>query len=95
LYFVPPLWHSYIAESRTTFAKAYEIKVRWYGEHVGEHIGNLMGTHWELKGNIMRTIMYSWKSTENMNVYMLLIFFPFLISSHDATRHLKKLKKIN
>jgi len=40
---------------RTTFAKAYGIKVRCYGEHVGEHIENLMGTHWELKGNIMGT----------------------------------------
>jgi hypothetical protein len=38
---------------RTTFAKAYGIKVRCYGEHVGEHLGehlgDLMGTHWELK----------------------------------------------
>jgi hypothetical protein len=56
-YFVPPLWHTYIGESRTTFAKAYGIKVRCYGEHVGEHwelgkdIGNLMGTHWEHIGN--------------------------------------------
>jgi hypothetical protein len=46
---VPPLWPSYIGERRTTFAKAYGIKVRWYGEHVGEHLGDLMGTHWELK----------------------------------------------
>jgi hypothetical protein len=37
----------YIGERRTTFAKAYGIKVRWYGEHVGEHIGNL--------GNIFET----------------------------------------
>jgi hypothetical protein len=40
-YIVPPLWPSYIVERRTTFAKAYGIKVRCYGEHVGEHIGNL------------------------------------------------------
>jgi hypothetical protein len=26
----------------TTFAKAYGIKVSWYGEHFGEHIGSLM-----------------------------------------------------
>jgi hypothetical protein len=50
-YFIPPLWHAYIGESRTTFAKAYGIKVRCYGEHVG----NLMGTHGELKGNIVGT----------------------------------------
>jgi hypothetical protein len=37
------------------FAKAHRTKVRCYGEHVEEHIGNLMGTHWELKGNIGRT----------------------------------------
>jgi hypothetical protein len=45
----------YIGERRTTFAKAYGIKVRCYGEHVGEHSGNLMRIHWELEGKIMRT----------------------------------------
>jgi hypothetical protein len=40
-YRVPPLGPTYIGERRTTFAKAYRIKVRCYGEHVGEHIGNL------------------------------------------------------
>jgi hypothetical protein len=42
-YRVPPLWPTYISERRTTFDKAYGygIKVRYYGEHVGEHIGNL------------------------------------------------------
>jgi len=44
-----------ISQRRTTFAKAYGIKVRCYGEHVGEHIGNLIRTHWELEGNIVRT----------------------------------------
>jgi hypothetical protein len=39
-YRVPTLWPSYIDERRTTFAKAYGIEVRCYGEHVGEHIGN-------------------------------------------------------
>jgi len=40
-YMVPALWpNKYIGERRTTFAKAYGIKVRYYGEHVGEHIGN-------------------------------------------------------
>jgi hypothetical protein len=42
----PPLAH--IGDRRTTFAKAYGIKVRCYGEDVGEHIGNLTKTHWEL-----------------------------------------------
>jgi hypothetical protein len=44
-----------MGERRTTFAKAYGIKLRCYGEHVGEHIGKLMANHWELKGNIVRT----------------------------------------
>jgi hypothetical protein len=47
-YRVPPLWPTYIGERRTTFGKAYGIKLRCYGEHVGEHIGNQMRTHWEL-----------------------------------------------
>jgi hypothetical protein len=42
-----PLWPTYIGERRTTFAKAYGIKVRCYGEHVEEHLGNLR--------NILRT----------------------------------------
>ncbi len=54
-YRVPPVWPTYIGERRTTFGKAYGIKVRWHGEHVGEHIENLMGTHLELKGNIVGT----------------------------------------
>jgi len=47
-YRVPSLWPTYLGERRTTFAKAYGIKLRCYGEHVGEHveehIGNLKGT---------------------------------------------------
>jgi hypothetical protein len=42
---VLPLWPNYIGERRTAFAKPYGIKMRcYYGEHVGEHIENLMGT---------------------------------------------------
>jgi hypothetical protein len=37
---VPPLWPTYIHETRTTFAKA-GIKVRCYWELFGEHIKNL------------------------------------------------------
>jgi hypothetical protein len=40
-FIVYPFWPTYIGELRTTFAKAYGIKVRCYGVHVGEHIGNL------------------------------------------------------
>jgi hypothetical protein len=57
-YRVPPLWPTYKGERTTTFAKAYGIKVRCYGERVGEHIGNLgniLGTQWELEGNIVDT----------------------------------------
>jgi hypothetical protein len=49
-YSVPPLWPTYIGERRITFGKADGIKVRCYGEHVTEHIGNLgniVRTHWE------------------------------------------------
>jgi hypothetical protein len=56
-YRVPPLRPTYIGERRTTFAKAYGIKVRCYGEHVGEHNGNLrnlMRSHRELERNIVR-----------------------------------------
>jgi len=28
-------------KKRTPFSKAYMIKVRWYGKHVGENIANL------------------------------------------------------
>jgi len=55
---VPPLWPTYIGERRTTFAKAYGIKVTCYGEHVGEYIeslGNTLRTYWEHKENIVRT----------------------------------------
>jgi len=57
-YKVSSLWPTYIGERTMTFAKAYGIKVRCYGEHVGEHIGNLrniLETHWELEGNIVDT----------------------------------------
>jgi hypothetical protein len=37
-HFIPPLGLSYTAEKRTTFAKAYGIKVRYY-----------LGTHWKQK----------------------------------------------
>jgi hypothetical protein len=40
-YEVPPLWSTYITKRRRTSGKAYRIKVRCYGENVGDHIGNL------------------------------------------------------
>jgi len=33
--------HTSISERRTTFAKAYGIKMRCCGGHVGEHVENL------------------------------------------------------
>jgi hypothetical protein len=45
MYVVPPLQPGYIGERRITFAKAYGVKVRCLnGEHIGEHIGNPLGT---------------------------------------------------
>jgi hypothetical protein len=46
-YIIPPIWPMYISERGTPFSKAYVIKVRWYGGHVGENIaklGNPLGT---------------------------------------------------
>jgi hypothetical protein len=56
-YRVPPLWPTYIG-GRTTFAKAYGMKVTCYGEHVGEHIGNLgniLGIQRKHGGNTLET----------------------------------------
>jgi hypothetical protein len=67
-YRVPPLWPTYISERRTSFFKAYRTKVRCYGEHVAEHIGNLrnmMETHGKLKENIVRTHWESGKMRKN------------------------------
>jgi hypothetical protein len=39
----------------TIFPRHIGIKVRGYGTHVGKNIaklGNIMGTYWELEGNI-------------------------------------------
>jgi hypothetical protein len=55
-YVVPPLRPTYIGERRTPFSKAYGIKVRWYGEHVGENIaelGNILGTSREHGANTL------------------------------------------
>jgi hypothetical protein len=53
-----PLWLKYIGEMGRTLGKTYGIKARCYWEHpwgthleLREHIGSLMGTHWELEGN--------------------------------------------
>jgi len=37
-YRVPRLWPTYIGERKTTFAKAYGIKVRCYLELFGKHV---------------------------------------------------------
>jgi hypothetical protein len=50
-----PLWPNYIGEKGRTLGKTYGIKVRCYWDILGEHSENLMGTHWELKENILET----------------------------------------
>jgi hypothetical protein len=40
-YRVPPFWPTYIGERRTTFVKAFGIKVRYYWEFLGEHVRSL------------------------------------------------------
>ncbi len=49
-----PLWFTYIGEKGRTLGKTYGIKARCYWKH-REHIVNLIGTHWELEGNILGT----------------------------------------
>jgi len=54
---------TYIGERRTTFAKAYGIKVRCYWELFGEHVGNL-GTLWgtcQELGNSLGNMSGTWE----------------------------------
>jgi len=37
------------------WAKHMGLKRGAIGNNLGEHIGNLMGTHWELEGNLLGT----------------------------------------
>jgi hypothetical protein len=39
-----PLWPTYMGEKGRSLGKTYGIKARCYWEHLGEHIGNLLGT---------------------------------------------------
>ncbi len=55
MYRVPALSLTYTGEKRTIFAKAYGIKVRCYGEHVGEPDGNPLGTWKEHSENTLGT----------------------------------------
>jgi hypothetical protein len=48
-------WPNYMGEKGRTLGKTYGNKVRCYWEPLGEHIKNLMRTHWELEGNILGT----------------------------------------
>ncbi len=70
-YRVPLLLPTYTGETKTTFAKAYGIKVKCYGEHVG----NLMGTHWEFKGDIVGT---HWEPGKNEKESSQKSLSPFL-----------------
>jgi len=44
-------WSASPGEKGRTLGRPYEIKAGCYWEHPWGHIGNLMGTHWELEGN--------------------------------------------
>jgi hypothetical protein len=57
-----PLWPTYIGEKGMTLVETYAIQAKCYLEHhwgthceLREHIGNPMGTHWELEGNLEGT----------------------------------------
>jgi hypothetical protein len=65
-YRVTPIW-------RTTFAKPYGISEVLLGTHwwtpweLGKHVGNLMGTHWELKGDTLGT-REKWKKSSQKSL---------------------------
>jgi hypothetical protein len=46
------LWPTYIGEKGRTLGNTYGIKVSFYWEHPW---GTLLGTHWELEKNMLRT----------------------------------------
>ncbi len=49
-----PLWPTYIGEKGRTLT--YGIKMKCIDNTFGEHIGNMMGTHWEFEGNMLGTM---------------------------------------
>jgi hypothetical protein len=49
------LWRTYIVEKGRTLNKTYGIKARCYWEPPWGTYWKLMGTHWELEGNILGT----------------------------------------
>ncbi len=65
MYRVPSLWPTYIGERRTTFAKAIwdksEVLWKTCEAHIG-NLGNILGTHCELKGNTLGT-REKWKKS--------------------------------
>ncbi len=70
-----PLWPTYIGEKGRTLGKTYGIGNTPWGTHwePREHIGNLMGTHWELEGNMLGT-KEKWKK-----MLPSFSFFPFFL----------------
>jgi hypothetical protein len=59
-------WATYIGERRTTFAKAYGIKLSCYGEHIG-NLGNILGTCCEPIGNLFIVVAPKQKQTPGIN----------------------------
>jgi hypothetical protein len=49
-----PFWPTYIGEKGKTLGKTYGIKARCYWEHPW-NLGNILGTQWELEGNMLGT----------------------------------------
>ncbi len=65
-----PIWPTYIGEKGRTLGKTYRIKAIVNiigGTHrkLREHIGNLMGTHWELEREHVRN---KWKNGNNISL---------------------------
>jgi hypothetical protein len=63
----------------TPFSKAYGIKVRWYGEHVGENIGNPLRTWREHSANTLGS-REKWKK---------------ISAPHPTPKHKRKKSKVH
>jgi hypothetical protein len=53
---------AYLSAIRKTSGQTYGLKWDVIGNMIGEYIGNMMGTHWELEGNMLET-KEKWKKS--------------------------------
>jgi len=60
---MPPISPTYIGEKTTPLFETYGIQA--IGNTFGEHMWNLMGTHWEFEKNIQGTCLEQKKNEKN------------------------------